>query len=500
MRASCHVALCLVLIGLSAPVAPARDFFLVIGGGPRASNNQVSLEKNVRYVQRLLAERHVPLDRQVYLFADGDDPGRDLHEKMLPEETPELNRWLAVLSGNTRNLEFRYRSHELDVDGAATKANVLARLRTMREELGPGDRLFLYVTAHGGRGKPTANARLYLWGGETLSVRELAAELDRFHPETKVVLVMVQCYSGGFANLAFHGGDPNGAPATHRRCGFYATVETRGAAGCTPEIEEANYREYSSYFWAALTGKTRTGQPIESADYDGDGQVCLAEAHAYVLTHADTIDIPVKTSEALLRRYSRVGNGEAELKDLELPLEELLALADPIDRYVLRRLAEEFHLDPATPVQAARELAADLEKDRKEKLQQAGRIESRLRMARRRVWLRLVRRWPELSNPWRADVPALLSEQGPEILRFLRSLPQFSTVRTDQAKAEQLRTEARELECQWAKVQRFIRVAEDVVLAANLPKLAQPEAVAAYQRLCALEKQPFLPALTPAGR
>ncbi len=493
MNAVLRLALGLAAVLMSLQqVGRAEEYFLVVGGGPRASNNQVSLEKNVRYVQRLLAEWAVPDQQQCYLFADGADPGRDLHEKMLPDETPELNRWLARLSGNTRNLEFRYRSHSLDVDGAASKENLLQRLRQLRSQLNPGDRLILYVTAHGGKGKPVSNPRLYLWGGQTLTVRELAAELDQFHPEVSVVLVMVQCYSGGFANVIFRGGNPDNGLAPHRRCGFYATVQTRGAAGCTPEIEEANYREYSSYFWAALTGKTRTGQPVEPADYDSDGHISLAEAHAYVLTHAATIDIPVKTTDALLRRYSRTADGKTErFVSVDGSLQELLELADPVDAYVLQTLAREFHLDEAAPVAAARELAQQLDKERKQKLQQAGKAEGKLRMLRRQIWLRLVRRWPELSNPWRADVPSLLADHGPEIMSYLRSMPQFSVVQTESQKAAQLRAEAHELECQWAKVQRFLRVAENVVLAANLAKVADAEIVRAYERLRKLEHQPL---------
>ena len=48
---------------------------------------------------------------------------------------------------------------------------------------------------------------------------------------------------------------------THRT-NFSRVFDTTPAAGCTPDINEANYQEYSSYFWAALRGKTRTGEPI----------------------------------------------------------------------------------------------------------------------------------------------------------------------------------------------------------------------------------------------
>src|SRR5690606_7292345 len=84
-------------------------------------------------------------------------------------------------------------------------------------------------------------------------------------------------------------------------------VHDRPAAGCTSEAREASYQEYSTFFWAALGGKTRTGESIERPDYDGDGCTSLAEAHAYTVIESDTLDIPNCTSDQLLRRYSRLG-------------------------------------------------------------------------------------------------------------------------------------------------------------------------------------------------
>ena len=107
---------------------------------------------------------------------------------------------------------------------------------------------------------------------------ELTRHLDKVPAEVPVVVVMVQCYSGGFANLIFRQGDPLKGLARANRCGFYATVETRPAAGCTPDINEENYQEYSSYFWAAMLGATRTGQAVSSCDYNEDGVVSFAEA------------------------------------------------------------------------------------------------------------------------------------------------------------------------------------------------------------------------------
>ena len=100
---------------------------------------------------------------------------------------------------------------------------------------------------------------------------------------------MVQCYSGGFANIIFNEGDADKGLTDHTRAGFCATLHTRLAAGCTPDINEANYREYSTYFWEALFGETRLGKKVKKPDYDGDGKTSYAEAHAYTILKSSTI-------------------------------------------------------------------------------------------------------------------------------------------------------------------------------------------------------------------
>ncbi len=42
-------------------------------------------------------------------------------------------------------------------------------------------------------------------------------------------------------------------------------------------------REYSSYFWGAILGQTRSGKQVLDADVDKNGQVSLGEAHAYAV-------------------------------------------------------------------------------------------------------------------------------------------------------------------------------------------------------------------------
>jgi hypothetical protein len=121
---------------------------------------------------------------------------------------------------------------------------------------------------------------------------------------------MVQCFSGAFGNLLFAAGSPAGALVDQRIAGFFAAVPERVSAGCTPALDEATYKDFTGYFFAALTGQDRMGRPVAGADYDDDGRVGMHEAFAWTLIHDDSIDTPVCTSDAFLRRFVQMPDGE----------------------------------------------------------------------------------------------------------------------------------------------------------------------------------------------
>src|SRR5205085_5078810 len=81
-----------------------------------------------------------------------------------------------------------------------------------------------------------------------------------------------------------------------------AVTRERMAAGCTPELDEAEYHDFTSYFFAALSGRDRVGRTVTGADYNHDGRVGMDEAYAYSLAHDISIDVPVCTSDVFLRR------------------------------------------------------------------------------------------------------------------------------------------------------------------------------------------------------
>ena len=264
-------------------IGPYRS--LIVGGGPDLKHNQVAIESNVRYVSRLLPTTSRPR----VLFTDGD-----AESKNVLCEDPDKTTY--------------YRTPSIPkIDGPSDLAHVRSELSSISSDANsnPGEPVFLYFTGHGSpdRFSEYTNNNYDLWNSKHLSVTDFAASLKSFPKSTPITLVMVECFSGAFGNLLFKDGDAKGDLADLNICGFFASVAPREAAGFTSEVNEANYRDFTSYFFAALSGIDRLGRPVTGADYNHDGKVGMNEAFAYSLIHDDSIDTPVCTSDVFLRRF-----------------------------------------------------------------------------------------------------------------------------------------------------------------------------------------------------
>lgn len=495
---ACAAALALLL----AAAASAGDSFLTIGGGYSPSSNQLSLERNVLYFQRVLNELGLG-DRPHHIyFADGDDDARDL-QYLDYQDTSELHQLLAAIMEADEEIAQRYRSHE--IPKVTGPANVRA-IDQWFDDHAPGppgmdqDRLILYFTGHGGKARErnSQNTRVHLWGDDSLTVSEFCDRLDRLPPDVPVVLVMVQCYSGGFANVIFKDGDPRKGLDDHARAGFFATIHSRPAAGCTPDIDEANYQEYSSYFFAALLGENRVGEAVDRPDYDRDGRTSFAEAHGYALLASDSIDISIKTSDALLRHFSRTAEnnkdaGISRLMPLDTSYRRLLGVAGPAERAVLEGLSKQLGLRSDDRTKEARKLADDLRAERRS-IDAESRVEQRkYDRLREALAEHVTHRWPELSNGWHPHTPRILDKQGSAVLRHITTHPSFDDFEASAAKLHELDERERDFERKWVKTQRFLYVLESVTLAVNLPKIADDDVQARYEELLALENQTLQP-------
>ncbi|TWT78846.1 hypothetical protein CA13_02430 [Planctomycetes bacterium CA13] len=475
--------ICVIVFAGSSQLL-AREFFLTIGGGYSPTGNQASLEKNVLLFRRTIEHQGIVPFRNDTFFSDGDDPEFDL-QVIDAESIPKPNRLMAEFFGSQQDLGLSYRNHEIrDVRGPSKPDQIHRWFRELKGQIEAGDRLVIYVTAHGQRSRQRDreyNTSIEMWDNSSIQMTEFATLLDELPNEVGVVMVMVQCYTGGFSHLMFRGGDPKNGLSPQRRVGFYATVHDRPAAGCTADADETNYAEYSTYFWAALSGVDRLGHPIDRPDYDGDGKISFEEAHAYTILNADTIDLPVKTSGEYLSVVSRFAtekdNGATLLKNNE-SYSVVLKYASPVQRRVLEELSEQLDLDGDDS------LAEALRQSRPQRRRGRRRPESKSDTLRRRIANDLKTRWPELANVMNPMSVELVTKQQEVFVRAIEQHPEYQRYRELKLQDDSS-TNEQNLR---VKYERLLRVADNVIMAENLRRLSMPKELAEYLAIVAAER------------
>ena len=499
----------------------AKDYLLTIGGGYEPAGNQASLEANVLFFQRVVREKYPgPVEHQIY-FADGFDDQDDLQVMATRTEptSPTITLLSSVFYQDRPSLS--YRNHQVpNIRGPISPKSIRSGLDEFGERLSVGDRLIIYVTAHGGPagGKDPMNTTITCWRKESVSMKTFSEWLDRLPDGVPVVLVMAQCYCGGFANTMFEGGNPKKGPSKSVRIGFFAQRNDLPAAGCRPDIE--NDEEYSSYFWGAFLGQSRTGKLAEEVDCDQNGRVSLNEAHAYAVKASNTIDIPLKSSDIFLRHYSRIaGYGSTHIQgtpetseqpDDELGLSyftgslrdvSLLGLSD--QRMTIEVLAKQLGLSLEMELsEVFRQNQAHSDIYQQARLAAGrrgpggpgggpggpGRRGGPRSFGRREFQKEIIAGWPELENPkgWK-DLAWLRGKEGEAILDELRQLPSFEAYKKSQDDRRISREKANEAELKDVQFRRLVHTMESVVLAQNLPRIASPELLKRYHAIVELE-------------
>lgn len=545
----------LTLAGLcSAPLVQlsAKDFILTIGGGYRPQSNQASLEANVLFFEQVLQAQHRGNRTQDIFFANGNDPEPDLQvlASATASETSrggtgpvsELLESLYGSRGDDGAVE--YRKHEIaNVTGPNLPADIRAGLRRMCDQMVDGDRLLVYVTAHGGEaeGSNFYNTTISCWDGQSITASEFAKWLDDVPPQVPVILVMAQCYCGGFAHTIFRNAQRDDGLSPHLRVGFFAQQHDLPAAGCRPDID--NDEEYSSFFWGAFVQRTRSGKAMPSPDFDGDGRVSFAEAHAEAVLTSQTIDIPLRSSEALLRAYSRIGGGYDHRRDLDrtLPDDEqhspaadeapdsaasssdsAVDLFGSTDRTIsehgeerldsdqlsamagtLRELIQQAQPElQQTVIGLAQQLEIDLSDEvpvvfvkfeaQRDATRELRRTSSRARRrggsGRRQLRAEISHQWPELAaDKWQTSSLLQHTDQQ-KLLQQMAELPNYERFTSGNQQRRQTQQALEQAELREVKFQRLVNTLEAIVLARNLEQLAEADVVARYHAMIALEQ------------
>jgi len=292
--------------------------------------------------------------------------------------------------------------------------------------------------------------------------------------------VMVQCYSGAFGNLIFTGGDPRNGLADREVAGFFATIRDRMAAGCTTEVNEANYQDFSSHFFAALIGRDRVGRTVRGADYNADGRVGMDEAFAYCLMNDASIDVPVCTSDIFLRWALPVANEEV----FQTGYTQVREWATPAQRIALDSLSRALKLTgESRPADAYRMM---LESERRRVDPSLGQAMRRFRAAREEGRAAMLERWPDLIDPRATDYQTIRREAVAELARRVADGRLRELLEADEA-LTQLEEQQYKAELEEARVLRFVRLAKSIVLAHRLRESGDATLRERFERLLKAE-------------
>ena len=496
-QGSLSVLLGLAIASLATP-SNAKDYFLTIGGGYAPKGNQASMEANVLFFETLLntTDATTPREHKIY-FADGDDPEADVQTASHPGGGNTTRRILASLF-DWKLDQVEYRDHQiLNVTGSNDPQQIHAGLTEFSQQLTPSDRLFIYVTAHGGpdKDKNGTDTKIHCWNRKSIQANQFANWLDAVPSQVPVIMVMAQCYCGGYAHTIFNGGDQEAGLANGLRLGFFAQQHNLPAAGCRPDISNDN--EYSSYFWGAICGHSRNGTPIDNVDRDQDGKVSFAEAHVYAVLEGETIDIPLRCTDALLEAYSKTKSDVDEdldeavcsqLVDVEGTLGQLAEAADFVNREIILGMSAYLELSLDTPIEEVENEVSKAERSRRFRRRRDRGDYRQYREQEGELKDAIVAQWPELEKVDNLDdlegVGLNLEDLEAEV-KNLEGYQAFATAFEDRQSRKDERNAG---ELTQVRYKRLLQSIKSAVLARNLPALAEPEVVQRYQQMIQLEQ------------
>jgi len=271
---------------------------VLINGGGRPSTNFQSHLVHVRDFVALLQSSGIPAEHIAIFSGDGADPAADLATR---ETVEEKDLWILPRNAQ-RGLGPGIQLIDSSVEGftlqPARRDELAAWFAGAGRALHPGDTLLLYVTDHGNMNKDDlADNTITLWK-EELSVTQLNEMLRDLDPDVRVVMLMSQCFSGSFANVAM---------PQDKVCGFFSSTADRPAYGCYPENRGVDGVGHSHHFIEALR---------EVGDFP--------EAEDRVLVTDDSPDVPNSTSDFFLEETLHEAAGSEDFNSF---VDSLLARA-----------------------------------------------------------------------------------------------------------------------------------------------------------------------------
>lgn len=441
---------------------------ILVGGGFQQDASQGQIEQNVLWLENLLEPRVPQLDS---FFGSGEDHSLDVvYWDEARRQNIERNP-IADLFGVPQSDWLQYKHHDVRASRGSTEVTHLKTELTSILAQPRGESLFFIYNGHGGYGgynKPTRN-HLKLWNNTRLSVDELRVLFNAVPDTTSTRFLVAQCYSGGFYHL-LNESLLDFEKTPHQRCGFMAEAPDRESEGCELGINKDEFRDYSTYFFSALTQAPRHDREfVVNPDFDKSGGVSYREAHWYALLAAESSDLSRSTSEMYLEYwqpwYMRWYVGATAHNEYD---------------QLAHRVAEMHGISTEKSLIQQRQKKATLlskvESDYQHALGEIGRL--RLSM-QRRVELR----YPFLKHPYSRDYILDIARKQQQVMQLITGLLDYpelvSLLESLEPQGKNILQLKREL-TQIEKVARLMRLAR---LQTAFQRFASGKSKAQYQRL-----------------
>lgn len=441
----------------------ARASWLAIGGGAWPEATQVQIEQDVGLAAEVLGAGGV------VLFGAGAGAPVVQVQRPTAERDP-VGVALADLFAPRGGRDATYRAPRIHVDAEATATRVLGSLDRALGKGGEPEPLLVFIAGHGEMGATAKDNVVSLWAASSITAAELATTLDRAARPARVVVTT--CFSGGFAELAFAGGDEAAGATTAPRCGLFASTWDLEASGCDPNPDRGAQEGYALHFLGALRGRDRDGAelPLATLDLDGDGSIGLLDAHTRVRIASGGVDVPTTTSERWLRASAPTHGPSVEL-------------AMPEEDAVIAALGE--RLGIANTDASSR--LADLEASIAQAQDEVDRTRAAENEAYRAAAAELLARWPILDDPWHPDFAAVFRGQRDAIGEVLDRSPHWAAYVAAREAAGLAAGAHGDLAVRAAPVERLVRAIETKALGERLAAERGP-AFDTWERLRTCER------------
>jgi len=474
MRSACLLFSLLVLNVMTIKASHA-DQAILIGGGYNVNGSQGQIELNVKWVQRVLKNSGLPVTT---FFTDGQDPAPDVHYQHLGSQDAEstaideLAKQLepvARLFGDQYANQRRYRNHSVDDVKAGTSANTLAQALEDILAANPDEPSLIVFNGHGNQSSTTADkVTMELWNDTQISAAD-----------------MQQCYSGGFHRVAYANAEQGLQLSETTRCGFTAESAYRLAEGCSSSVNTEDYRDYTTYFFAALDGYDRNGNvlPVET-DTNDDGHVSLREAHFYTLENAHSTDLSRSTSEDYLITWQ-----PWYLKWIA----EKPALQNNEYAKLFRVLADRHNISLAgNPAKVIRNNMHTYSNIGNGLLERQIEVQSAIAKNQHELIYTAQARWPAIANPYTATFQSMLtSGEIMEIANWLTEQPGYQTLIELQNNEQAIRQAQLDNERNLTQMQKMLHFRNVAKLKRQLYVYGTPEQISDYEKLVDCEDKPL---------